>query len=287
MTDPKKNNHDIINDEHDYNDEARFIEKYNVDDATAAASNTINIDDTILTSIIKCSQNKKTKTTAKINLLATPDTYNLTAFDQCNGIWPLDHPLPLADWSPNIKETLQFDNVWQYEDLNALIEAKLHHMLEETYYDTVHNFIDFYKSFKKTRRCDLRSFFQFYDIPINRRHHMCVSLAMEIIVRITEIFPELTDHLYIVSCEEAVESPQFYIESVLEAGLESADACVEKEHALVAMKISISGRQGIMILDPGYHVARAVTIMKDQCYPHTGKNFFFNFLSRFFFSIFI
>jgi hypothetical protein len=45
---------------------------------------------------------------------------------------------------------------------------------------------------------------------------------------------------------------------------------LEKEHSLIAMKIVIAGREGMMILDPGYHVARAVTVMKDQCFPHTG-----------------
>ncbi|XP_055373160.1 uncharacterized protein LOC129606706 [Condylostylus longicornis] len=198
------------------------------------------------------------------------DSYNITAFDQTNGIWPLEHPLPLPDWSSETRETLKFDNVWQYEEMNALIEAKLHRMLEVTHYNTVNNFLDFYKAFKKTRRSDLKSFFQFYDIPINRRHHMCVSLAMEIIIRILEIFPDLAKYLYIVSCEEAVVQPQYYIDTCEQIGINAANSNVEKEHSLVAMKLSIAGRQGYMVLDPGYHVARAVTVMKDQCYPHTG-----------------
>lgn len=27
------------------------------------------------------------------------DTYNLLAFDQCDGAWPIGHPLPLPMWS--------------------------------------------------------------------------------------------------------------------------------------------------------------------------------------------
>lgn len=201
---------------------------------------------------------------------ADNDSYNLNAFNQNNGVWPLEHPLPLPDWSSEIKDTINFDNVWQYEDLNALIEAKLHHLLEETHYDTIHLFVDFFKAFKKTRRSDLKSFFQFYDVPINRRHHMCVSLAMEIMTRITEIFPILANYMYIVSCEEDVAALRDYIETSEECGLNSPESSVEKEHAMVAMRISIGGRRGIMILDPGYHVARAVTVMEDQMYPHTG-----------------
>lgn len=201
---------------------------------------------------------------------AAEDSYNLNAFNQNNGVWPLEHPLPLPDWSSEIKETINFDNVWQYEDLNALIEAKLHHLLEETHYDTVNLFVDFFKAFKKTRRSDLKSFFQFYDVPINRRHHMCVSLAMEIMTRIMEIFPILAKYMYIVSCEEDVAALRDYIETSEECGLNSPESSVEKEHAMVAMRISIGGRRGMMILDPGYHVARAVTVMEDQMYPHTG-----------------
>ena len=209
------------------------------------------------------------------------DGYNLSAFNQTNGNWPLGHPLPLPDWAShddedNQKGVLHLDSVWQFEDLSAIIETKLQRMLEETHYDTVNLFVDFYKSFKRTRRSDLKSFYQFYDIPINRRHHMCVSLAMEIMARIVELFPILEHYLYIVSCEEQVVSLRDYIELSEEVGgLNSPMANVEKEHAMVAMKININGRSGVIILDPGYHVARCVTIMQDQMYPHTGKLGFF------------
>lgn len=205
------------------------------------------------------------------------DGYNMSAFNQTNGNWPLGHPLPLPDWAPyddeeNQRGILHLDSVWQFEDLSAIIETKLQRMLEETHYDTVHLFVDFYQAFKRTRRCDLKSFYQFYDIPINRRHHMCVSLAMEIMARIVEMFPILEHYLYIVSCEEQVVSLADYIETSEElGGLNSPLANVEKEHAMVAMKLNIAGRNGVLILDPGYHVARCVTIMEDQMYPHTGK----------------
>lgn len=204
------------------------------------------------------------------------DGYNLSAFNQTNGNWPLGHPLPLPDWAAyddedQQKGTLHFDSVWQFEDLNAVIETKLQRMLEETHYDTVHLFVDFYQAFKRTRRSDLKSFYQFYDIPINRRHHMCVSLAMEIMARIVEMFPILEHYLYIVSCEEQVVSLRDYVETAEDlGGLNSPLANVEKEHAMVAMKLNIAGRHGVLILDPGYHVGRCVTIMRDQMYPHTG-----------------
>lgn len=195
------------------------------------------------------------------------DGYDLEAFNQINGVWPLGHPLPLPDWSSSEsggKGTLIFDNVWQYEELNGIVETTLQRMLEETHYNTVNLFVDFYRSFKRTRRSDLRSFFQFYDVPINRRHHMCVSLAFEIMARMVQLFPVLANYLYVVSCEEQVMDCNDYVQLDEECGLNSVDAGVEKEHVMVAMRIAIGERRGVMILDPGYHVSRAVTVMQDQ-----------------------
>ncbi|ALC41809.1 CG13868, partial [Drosophila busckii] len=204
---------------------------------------------------------------------ALGDGYDMGAYNQISGVWPMGHPLPLPDWQPSdesSKDTLIFENVWQYEEFNSIVETALQRMLEETHYNTVNLFMDFYRSFKRTRRSDLRSFFQFYDIPINRRHHMCVSLAFEIMARLVQMFPQLGQYLYVVSCEEQVMDCNEYVQVDEEYGLNSADAGVEKEHVMVAMRFAIGDRQGVMILDPGYHVGRAVTVMYDQSYPHTG-----------------
>jgi hypothetical protein len=102
--------------------------------------------------------------------------------------------------------------------------------------------------------------------PVNRRHHMCVSLAMEIVSRISIVCPDVSDHFYLMSCEEAVDDPSNYVLK----NIETAAWNLEKEHVLVGMKITVCGREGLLILDPGYHISRAVTIMKDEMYPHTG-----------------
>lgn len=39
------------------------------------------------------------------------DTYNLEAFDQCKGAWPMAHPLPLPLWSNSTKEELVVESV--------------------------------------------------------------------------------------------------------------------------------------------------------------------------------
>lgn len=209
---------------------------------------------------------------ASLGWVLDEDSYNLAKFDQTNGAWPIDSPLPLPKWSAKPAEPYIVDKVWQYEDLIGLIETKLQRMLEETHYDTANNFVDFHKAYRSSHSAcpDLKTHFQNYTIPINRRHHMCVSLGMEIVSRLAEQHPKLAKHLYLVSCEEAVEESEAYIQHCQEKGIEQAGPSLEKEHALVAMRIAVGGREGVLILDPGYHVARAVTVMKDQCYPHTG-----------------
>lgn len=204
---------------------------------------------------------------------AAEDSYNLKAFDQIDGHWPIGNPLPMPSWSSDDRPTLVVDTLWRYEEMVAVMETVLHQMLEETHYDTVHNYVDFYAAFRAKRMKNLRKFFQKYTPPVNRRHHMCVSLAMEIVTRLATIAPVFGDHLYLVSCEEAVDETSVYIENCFkyrEITATTAKFTAEKEHALVAMKVRVAGREGMIVLDPGYHVARAVTIMQDHQYPHTG-----------------
>lgn len=198
------------------------------------------------------------------------DSYTLQAFKQTYGEWPVGRSLPLPMWSREAKPTLVFQKMWQYEDVVAKIEMALQRTLEDTHYDTVHNFLNFYTAFKRSRQTNLKSFFEKYLPPINRRHHMCVSLAMEMVAKMSEIDEILGDHAYLVSCEEAVESIKFYVTNCEKHGIENSIEGLEKEHALVAMKICVEGREGVLVLDPGYHVARAVTVMRDHAYPHTG-----------------
>lgn len=39
------------------------------------------------------------------------DKYNSDAFDQCEGAWPIAHPLPLPLWSNTIKQPFIVENV--------------------------------------------------------------------------------------------------------------------------------------------------------------------------------
>lgn len=49
------------------------------------------------------------------------DTYNSDAFDQCDGAWPIAHPLPLPLWSNAVKQPFIVDNVSSTKSYNKQI----------------------------------------------------------------------------------------------------------------------------------------------------------------------
>lgn len=118
----------------------------------------------------------------------------------------------------------------------------------------------------------LNNFFYFsYAPPITPDHHTCVGLALELWKKLFNLnyqYANLTDHLYLVSCEEGVESMEYV---ALFDEIEEVANILEKEHVLLAVKFEISDRSGILLCDPGYHIGRVITVMSDQTYPHTGE----------------
>lgn len=105
---------------------------------------------------------------------AYADSYNLKAFEQVKGNWPAGQPLPIPAWcnTEHAKQTLHVDSVWQYEDIVAVIEGVLQQLLEDSNYDTVHNFRDMYAAFKASQMTSLQEFLRKYTPPVNRRNHM-------------------------------------------------------------------------------------------------------------------
>ncbi|XP_074113916.1 uncharacterized protein LOC141536979 [Cotesia typhae] len=110
-------------------------------------------------------------------------------------------------------------------------------------------------------------FYQKYQPLITHKHHTCVGLGFELLSRLSKLddrFPGIANGLYLVSCEETIGDIEGYV-----GGPPAADSG-EKEHVLVCLKIEINNRRGVLLLDPGYHVARVITVMGDKMYPHTG-----------------
>ncbi|XP_076306618.1 uncharacterized protein LOC143223078 [Tachypleus tridentatus] len=79
------------------------------------------------------------------------------------------------------------------------------------------------------------------------------------------MFPEMKSILFLASCAEMITEFNFVDFSSLPKTDEDL-----KEHVLVTVKIKLQNRDGVIILDPGYHVGVPVIVMADEQYPHTG-----------------
>ncbi|XP_050580363.1 uncharacterized protein LOC126917501, partial [Bombus affinis] len=186
---------------------------------------------------------------------------------QARGPWIRGVPLPLPVWAHYEAPALTVLTVEQYEELAGSVELETQHLLREHRYDTIGNFLKFYKDYIASGETVLERFYHKYQPLITREHHTCVGLGFELLYRLrclNKRFPGIAGGLYLVSCEETIDNIANYV-----GGPPAADSG-EKEHVLVCLKIEIGGRKGVMLLDPGYHVARVITVMEDKLYPHTG-----------------
>lgn len=165
-------------------------------------------------------------------------------------------------WSTPL-QALQLATVEAYEDLALSFELAVQQLLPEHHYNTVGNFIRFYGDYRKGQEWNVRHFYEQYIPAIVEEEYTCVGLGLELITRLRDLEQSVSSSISLVSCEESVEDPAGYLER---GPCEVSD----KEHVLVCMKVEIAGRKGVLLLDPGYHVARVVTVMEDKAYPHTG-----------------
>lgn len=147
------------------------------------------------------------------------------------------------------------------------MELTVQQLLQAHNYNSVGNFIRFYEDFKNSTETSLAHFMQGYEPPITAEHYTCVGLGLALLNKLAGLedrFPGLAACVQLASCEEAVDDVAGYVSG------DPDPSCVEKEHVLVAVKVEVTGRRGLLLLDPGYHVARVITVMDDHLYPHTG-----------------
>ena len=87
------------------------------------------------------------------------------------------------------------------------------------------------------------------------------------ILELEDGFPGIRSALFLASCEEDIGNVNRYVSTPTPDTRTS-----EKEHVVVSLKFSLQGRIGVILLDPGYHVAHPVIVMEDKLHPHTGRS---------------
>lgn len=187
-------------------------------------------------------------------------------------LWPPDRPLPYPTWG-GVARRLFIDSMERFETLVERLTECVRRQLTDHCYNTIGNFLTFHESFR--RRADgsqtLESFFRGYRPPITARHHTCVGLGLDLMERILALrshYPDIASALFLSSCEEDIGNVHRYV--TLSAAATPDRRTSEKEHVVVTLLVELDGRQGVLLLDPGYHVAAPVVVMKDQLAPHTG-----------------
>lgn len=143
-----------------------------------------------------------------------------------------------------------------------VVKKSKNYFIRPSYFST-----RFHEEFRKSNETVLAHFMLGYNPVISQEHHTCVGLGLSLLDKLRSLdcqFSGLASKLYIASCEEACENIFSYIQQ------EPEPQAVEKEHVVVVLKLDIADRKGLLLLDPGYHVARVVTVMEDELYPHTG-----------------
>jgi len=184
-------------------------------------------------------------------------------------LWPPDRPLPYPAWGA-VPTRLSIGTIDRFSSLVDALTHRVQSQLETHCYNTIGNFLTLYESYQ--RRTDqtatLEDLYRDYTPPITDKHHTCVGLGLDLtrrILQLEEAYPGIRSSLFLSSCEENIGNVNRYVSTPTPDTRTS-----EKEHVVVSLKFELQGRVGVILLDPGYHVAHPVIVMEDMLYPHTG-----------------
>lgn len=183
--------------------------------------------------------------------------------------WPVDRALPLPEWGCERPE-LNFGSLVLYQRFLCHVKGHLEYALATQCYDTFSNFITFSQEYVRMRDeyPALEEFYRDYDPPLLPGRYTCVGLSCDLATTLSTLevqYPGLKDATYQVSCEEEIDNVDWYCSM----GVPPITTC-EKEHVLICIRIRISGRAGVLLLDPGYHIGEPITVMEDGLAPQSG-----------------
>lgn len=182
--------------------------------------------------------------------------------------WPVNRCLPFPKWGCQCPG-LNFASVHQYQTFHDLVTHYLHQALDDHCYDSLSNFIVFCQEYKNSREKypTLLEFYREYVPALLPGRFNCVGLATDLASRLSVLeilYPGVVDATYQVSCEDNIESLDWYC-SFREPPLAR---CV-KDHVLLCIKIIVSSRSGVVLLDPAFHISQPITVMEDGLEPQS------------------
>lgn len=173
--------------------------------------------------------------------------------------------LPRPRWAPLEDPPLAFDSTAQLEAFLAQLEGLLGEELRSRHYNTLGNLLHFYRAYLRAGAGQgLASFLRAYPAAVVPDGLSCVGLSLHLCSALRQRFPRARP--YLVSCEEWIPDVASY------CSRNPPDASSVKEHVLVALRVWVrrGARQGLVLLDPGYHVGFPVVVMEDGGPPHSG-----------------
>ncbi|XP_054159791.1 uncharacterized protein LOC128958001 [Oppia nitens] len=191
----------------------------------------------------------------------------------------VEQVLDVPVWSNELKEA-RFATLEQFEEFMIDCESLLQQQLVTYDYNTFNSFLQFYNNYRKENNkkkqkkntnnnnnnnnrpaIPLINFVSNYKSRIAKDSLSCVGLSIQLIRKLRQTNQRFSRSIGLVSCEEAVKDTGAYT-------IQSPNNV--KEHCMVCIKVNIGGRRsGYALLDPGYHIARPIIVMEDNCYPHT------------------
>ncbi|XP_054710101.1 uncharacterized protein LOC129219821 [Uloborus diversus] len=175
--------------------------------------------------------------------------------------------LPDPKWGSE-PEHLEFSSLVTFQFFLQELRLILGAELESHQYNTFGSFLTFYEAFLKQAQ-PLEDFYKSYEPTIIPESLSCVGLSCSLVEIMKSTFENcysgLKSALFLASCEEMVMNVDEYTSFSPPSQIGSV-----KEHVLVVLKVMVEGREGFIVLDPGYHVNIPVIIMSDGMYPNTG-----------------
>ncbi|XP_064459325.1 uncharacterized protein LOC135369738, partial [Ornithodoros turicata] len=174
--------------------------------------------------------------------------------------------LPAPRWSEDPIESLTFQTDHDLQKFVEQVKLLLQRELCDRRYNTMGNLLHFYRSYcGQAKPESLERFYCRYKPQVFEDGLSCVGLALHLSEELVRTFPGAAP--FLVSCEEMVQDVDSYCRA------DPPDNSSIKEHVLVGLSVSVRNRsrKGIVVLDPGYHVALPVVVMEDGLPPHTGR----------------